>query len=695
MTFSPAFSRVFQPPFFGAIGAAELVYLLRDEFTTSSVYITDAFDGTNGAPINGKATETGSKTWTAGAGWKIQSNYARNSPTLGSDLLTNGDAEGTYISGVAPSWSYVRGTASESADAHTGIAAQQITNPAGNTGLVSSSTFAQTNGAWYLADVWAKTQAGSGGLASFAYPEKVLGSGTAAAAGAGWTETFIGGRSTEDFSGNSLSLFAVSDAVANTNGVKFDSLTVKEVTLSSAIASIDSGISNRVRVNARVLNSSTARTPVGIVACLDSTSNPQNFLIAYINGTGNRLWLEKCVGGVYTTLISAATISYGSNRDLSIEKDGETVRVYYYGAKIGTDQTVSDAGIINNTRHGIFSIDGVSSLNDFSVTDIAITRTCEPTGTFDIHQQTWLGLSISSGALVIPAGQGIILHSSSISSSIFATAFRLKWTGSLTSAGYRIWLTNSAANKYSRASYNSGSSPSFYAEYTGSVGFFGYVPVVTNTNYDLVVVCDTAQKMTFWYVKISGVWKMFSAYGDDTALNYVRFDLAGGNGGAIDFVRSAVLDAPLNTSLGDASFYIESPSAGSSGTSTADHSGGFLGTVRVSYRAQGNNLELSHYATGVGYSSASFNKTATGIKLLTRSSTISELAVRWTDDNNCWIFRFDHVAGTIKIVERNAGVETERASISRSSNVSNITKMYAYADVASASASAQLDRLFV
>lgn len=41
---------------------------------------------------------------------------------------------------------------------------------------------------------------------------------------------------------------------------------------------------------------------------------------------------------------------------------------------------------------------------------------------------------------------------------------------------------------------------------------------------------------------------------------------------------------------------------------------------------------------------------------------VFELSVRRTDDDNRWIHRCDQAGGTIKIIERNAGAETERAS---------------------------------
>jgi len=79
-------------------------------------------------------------------------------------------------------------------------------------------------------------------------------------------------------------------------------------------------------------------------------------LIAYLNGVNFRL--EKCVAGVYTSLISVANaavtnaiirvITYHSGASLK-------VRCYVNNVFLGAEITVSDAGIIGNTIHGCFS----------------------------------------------------------------------------------------------------------------------------------------------------------------------------------------------------------------------------------------------------------------------------------------------------------------------------------------------------
>ena len=100
----------------------------------------------------------------------------------------------------------------------------------------------------------------------------------------------------------------------------------------------------------------TAGTQAGVVTNLDDAATPANFLLAYHNGT-NAI-LDKCVAGTYTNLISAAaTYSAGATLRLITYTSGGNLlaRLYYNNALIGTEQTISDAGIKSNTIHGLFS----------------------------------------------------------------------------------------------------------------------------------------------------------------------------------------------------------------------------------------------------------------------------------------------------------------------------------------------------
>lgn len=129
-----------------------------------------------------------------------------------------------------------------------------------------------------------------------------------------------------------------------------DNCTYKPLTLATllstrAYASADCDLSAAI--------TRTAGTQAGLCARLDSASTPANFLIAYLDGAGN-VKVDKCVAGVYTNVISGA-VTYGSTKRLRLVCSGTSVSAYYDGTQVGSTVTVSDAGIVSNTRHGKFS----------------------------------------------------------------------------------------------------------------------------------------------------------------------------------------------------------------------------------------------------------------------------------------------------------------------------------------------------
>ncbi|MEK7550901.1 MAG: MerR family DNA-binding transcriptional regulator, partial [Patescibacteria group bacterium] len=151
---------------------------------------------------------------------------------------------------------------------------------------------------------------------------------------------------------------------SNTTGV-VDNFSVKPLTLSSLFSSVSTSDTD-VIADANV--TLTAGTQAGLVLNLDSTSTPANFLIAYHDGANVKL--DKNVGGTYTNLISAAaTYSAGATlRVITYTSAGALkVRVYYNNALVGNEQTVSDAGIISNTKHGLFSTYSGNSFDNFTL----------------------------------------------------------------------------------------------------------------------------------------------------------------------------------------------------------------------------------------------------------------------------------------------------------------------------------------
>jgi hypothetical protein len=148
--------------------------------------------------------------------------------------------------------------------------------------------------------------------------------------------------------------------------VTVDSISVKELTLSELFSTVDAGQQDVV-IDVDIVHSAGKQvkgTCAGVVLCLDDAATPANFIIAITNG--NKLYLEKCVAGTYTSLINS-TYTYSSGATLRVVKDGTSVSVFYNNAKVGTTQTVSDAGVKDNTIHGLFSTYASNTMDNFTL----------------------------------------------------------------------------------------------------------------------------------------------------------------------------------------------------------------------------------------------------------------------------------------------------------------------------------------
>ncbi len=162
------------------------------------------------------------------------------------------------------------------------------------------------------------------------------------------------------------SYFFTGSATGNTfRATATTSLTVLEkvklATLSSLIA-VTPSISANVLAEAAIIR--TLGTQAGLCLRCNSQAAPTDFLLAYLDGTGN-VKLDKCVAGVYTNLISAAVI-YVASAVLRVILSGTSVNVFYNNLAVGTTQTVND---VTSTLHGLFSTYALNSFDNLVIWD--------------------------------------------------------------------------------------------------------------------------------------------------------------------------------------------------------------------------------------------------------------------------------------------------------------------------------------
>ena len=336
-------------------------------------------------------------TWT-GSTWNVVAGgTVTNAPTTtGSDLIVNGNME----TGNPPSsWTAVTSNLSSVADQRTGGTGTQSMEIAGTAGNIGKATEVVTTsvGTWYQIISYEKNGTSSASLNS------TSGDFASKNISATWTIAPAIGRST--IASQTIQLYL------NTPGVytgRFDDVSMKALTLPSLLRSLNVYKST---VTANVNITLTKGSQAGLVLNLDSASYPNNFILAYHDGTNVRL--VKAVAGVYTSLINTAA-TYVAGATLTISRSGNVYTVTYNGSQVGT-ATISDYEIVNNTLVGLFDSYG-NTFDNFTVYDnspaptstststATSTATFTPTGTLDLTATTFTHATETAYALTATAG---------------------------------------------------------------------------------------------------------------------------------------------------------------------------------------------------------------------------------------------------------------------------------------------------
>jgi len=141
---------------------------------------------------------------------------------------------------------------------------------------------------------------------------------------------------------------------------------VQQITLVDMFATFETGTPSILMSNTVTLDAGVQAA--GVITNLDDPAAPANFLVAYHNGTNARL--SKCVAGAYTSIINnAAAYAAGQVLRIHTRRDGANlkVRLYYNENFIGAEETIADAGIVDNTIHGQMSTNPPNRLDNFQL----------------------------------------------------------------------------------------------------------------------------------------------------------------------------------------------------------------------------------------------------------------------------------------------------------------------------------------
>lgn len=287
-------------------------------------------------------------TWN-GSTWTIDTHCAVNTPvTFGADDVSNGDME----SGDPPDdWVADGATLASVADERTGgsgSAALSCSN-AGAARSYADQTLDLPDGTWVLLELYSKKIDGNSFWGISKSDNTLLSS--SGGTGLSWTKRRL---TTRLVGANCKVRLGVNSVIAGQES-RFDDVSVKALTLSEMMATFEAGTPSVIATIA-ITNDSFGST--GLALCVDDADNPQNLITVVIEGAD--IYVDKCVAGTWTRLIETG-ITYGAGNELRIItwRDGSDLKLlaYYDDIPEGSQQTISDAGIVDNTIHGMMATD--------------------------------------------------------------------------------------------------------------------------------------------------------------------------------------------------------------------------------------------------------------------------------------------------------------------------------------------------
>ena len=334
-----------------------LALALGGSNTTPTAIAADTFTTASSTTTEGYPTYT----WT-GSTWTVAGGTVSNSPTQGSELLTDGGLETWTSATDLTSWTETLGGTStvnrEATTIHGGTYSSRLDVDASGNSVYINQTGTTATGTWMIVSGWIRSSAS--GKTYRVEPLKgdntayMLGyAPTARDQGTTYTQYFSSGRTADA----TWRVRGISSTSTSSSGY-FDDISIKELTLASLFRTINASKPD-VTVEAAV--TMTAGTQAGLVLNLDSTSSPANFIVVYHNGTN--VLVDEAVAGVYTNKASTAA-TYSAGAVLRAIKSGNSLEVYYNNVKVGSTLTMTSN---SNTNHGLFSTYSGNTFDNFSL----------------------------------------------------------------------------------------------------------------------------------------------------------------------------------------------------------------------------------------------------------------------------------------------------------------------------------------
>ena len=274
-------------------------------------------------------------------------------PVLGPELLQNGNFEAWSSATNAETWTEsTSGTSAitrNSTDQYAGANCLQIAVDGSNSSVyvLQGSTSA---GKWYHFAIWGELLSGTGSM-NFGK----LNETRTVSLSSTYTQYVFAHRAT------SAGGFIISRASAANASYVVDDFSAKEITLASMFSA--RAYTTHATTKARV--TVVPGTRAGVVVNLDSATAPANAILASVDGSTARM--TKLVNGVYTELVSQA-VAYVAGAFVEVRRlaGTDTWQLWYNGAQVGANQTISDTAIKAAVLHGYFNTYAGNLLSEFS-----------------------------------------------------------------------------------------------------------------------------------------------------------------------------------------------------------------------------------------------------------------------------------------------------------------------------------------
>jgi len=305
-----------------------------------------------------------------GSTWAVVDGKAVNTPTLGAELLTDTGLEQAYSAGLCGSLS-LQGAATvaeETSDVRGGSKAQRFTS-AGFASLNRGVTGVKN--AWYQYAAWSKRLSGTGNNTYVRrYQPNAIPTNQELVIinSADWQRQVVNSIATS----TDTVILSPAYSIANPgDAVVVDDHELKIITESSLYALSESLYANAT-VKVKINVSAADATYVGLVLRANARTNLSNSIEILArqryNSSAIDVIIVKKVAGNYsaTPLLSPPTIIAVAGAWLEARVQGETLKLYYNGAQVGSDVTLTDPELLSGTHHGLIS-GGGNSVNRFFV----------------------------------------------------------------------------------------------------------------------------------------------------------------------------------------------------------------------------------------------------------------------------------------------------------------------------------------